>query len=111
LRVELERLGVHRHAGASAGFSLSGNRWERKDDTVGLARQHETYFDLGGTGILVGDSKLPHPGSEKILETYYSLTASDALKLTADYQFIVDPAYNRDRGPVSVFGARVHAQF
>jgi high affinity Mn2+ porin len=105
-------------AGASAGFALSGNRWNRKDDTLGIAfivnglsRQHETYFDLGGTGILVGDGKLPHPGTEKVLETYYTLAANEALKLTADYQFIVDPAYNRDRGPVSVLGARVHAQF
>ncbi len=31
--------------------------------------------------------------------------------VTLDYQFIVNPAYNRDRGPVSVFGARLHAQF
>ncbi len=105
-------------AGASAGFALSGNRWDRKDDTLGLAfiingiaRQHATYFDLGGTGILVGDGKLPHPGTEKVIETYYTLAANEALKLTADYQFIADPAYNRDRGPVSVFGARVHAQF
>lgn len=104
--------------GASAGLSLNGSRWGRKDDTVGLAviingisRQHETFFDLGGTGILVGDGKLPHPDSEKVLETYYALALNSALTLTADYQFIADPAYNSDRGPVSVFGARIHAQF
>ena len=28
--------------------------------------------------------------------------------VTLDYQFITDPAYNRDRGPVSVFGVRLH---
>jgi high affinity Mn2+ porin len=28
-----------------------------------------------------------------------------------DYRFIVNPAYNRDRGPVSVLGFRVHAQY
>jgi high affinity Mn2+ porin len=27
---------------------------------------------------------------------------------TADYQLIVNPGYNRDRGPVSVFSARLH---
>ena len=31
--------------------------------------------------------------------------------VTFDYQFIVNPAYNRDRGPVSVLGMRLHAQF
>ncbi|MFZ0236306.1 MAG: carbohydrate porin [Xanthobacteraceae bacterium] len=31
--------------------------------------------------------------------------------MTLDYQFIVNPAYNSDRGPVSVIGARVHAEF
>jgi len=28
-----------------------------------------------------------------------------------DYQFISDPAFNRARGPVSVFGGRVHWEF
>jgi hypothetical protein len=34
-----------------------------------------------------------------------------ASTVTFDYQFIVNPAYNRDRGPVSVISARVHAEF
>jgi high affinity Mn2+ porin len=28
-----------------------------------------------------------------------------------DYQFITDPAFNRDRRPVSVFGTRLHWEF
>jgi high affinity Mn2+ porin len=28
-----------------------------------------------------------------------------------DYQFVVNPAFNRDRGPVSVFGTRIHWEF
>ena len=105
-------------AALSTGLSLKGNRWERNDDTIGfalilngIARQHETYFDLGGTGILVGDGQLPHPDTEKVLETYYALALNKAVTVTADYQFIADPAYNSDRGPVSVFGARIHAEF
>jgi len=31
--------------------------------------------------------------------------------VTADYQVINNPAYNRQRGPVSVFSLRLHAQF
>jgi high affinity Mn2+ porin len=101
----------------SLGLSLSGKRWDRKDDTVGFAvlvnsitKQHAAYFNDGGLGILVGDGQLPHPGDERILETYYNLAAADHLWLTADYQFIANPAYNRDRGPVSVLGFRIHAQ-
>ena len=54
--------------------------------------------------------KLPHPGLEQILETYYSV-ALRAWRITFDYQFFNNPAYNRDRGPVSVLGIRLHGQF
>jgi high affinity Mn2+ porin len=33
------------------------------------------------------------------------------MRLTFDYQFIANPAYNTDRGPVNTFAARFHAQF
>jgi high affinity Mn2+ porin len=102
---------------ASLGTSLSGKLWGRPDDTIGLAgvvnaisSQHIAYFNAGGLGILVGDGQLPHPGYEQILETYYSLPIG-AWKLTGDYQFVVNPGYNRDRGPVSVISARLHMQF
>jgi high affinity Mn2+ porin len=32
-------------------------------------------------------------------------------RMTFDYQFIVNRGYDRDRGPVSVFGTRLRAQF
>jgi high affinity Mn2+ porin len=53
---------------------------------------------------------LPHPGPEQIIETYYAFPLL-ASTVTLDYQFIVNPAYNRDRGPVSVISARVHSEF
>jgi high affinity Mn2+ porin len=102
---------------AAAGLSLNGKQWGRPDDTFGLAGivngitgEHQQFFNDGGFGILVGDGMLPHPGPEQILETYYELPVS-FLKLTVDYQFIVNPGYNEDRGPVSVISARVHTQF
>jgi high affinity Mn2+ porin len=101
----------------AAGLSLAGKQWGRPDDTFGLAGVvngitgvHEAFLNAGGLGILVGDGMLPHPGTERIIETYYSLPVS-YLRLTLDYQFIVNPGYNTDRGPVSVLGARLHAQF
>lgn len=101
----------------SGGLSVSGNKWGRPDDTFGLAgvvnmitKEHQEFLNAGGLGILVGDGQLPHPGPEQILETYYSLPMS-FFKLTFDYQLVVNPGYNRDRGPVSVFATRVHTQF
>jgi high affinity Mn2+ porin len=31
--------------------------------------------------------------------------------VTADYQFINNPAYNADRGPVFIFACRLHGEF
>jgi high affinity Mn2+ porin len=102
----------------SGGFSLSGQRWGRPNDTVGVAGVvngisgvHQAFLNSGGTGILVGDGQLPHPGLEQIVEAYYSYSLPQSWKLTFDYQYIVNPAYNRDRGPVSAFGTRLHWQF
>jgi high affinity Mn2+ porin len=101
----------------AAGLSVSGKQWGRDDDTFGIAGVvngispvHQAFLNAGGLGILVGDGMLPHPGTEKILETYYSFPVF-ASKVTLDYQLIVNPAYNRDRGPVSVLGVRVHMQY
>ena len=101
----------------AAGLSLTGNRWGRPDHTVGFAGmlngisgEHQAFLNAGGLGILVGDGKLPHPGAEQIIEAYYSLPVS-CWRLTFDYQFIANPAYNEDRGPVSVFAARLHSEF
>ena len=76
----------------------------------GITSVHQAYLNAGGLGILVGDGMLPHPAPEQIIETYYQLPVS-FFKLTLDYQFIVNPAYNSDRGPASVVAARMHAQF
>jgi high affinity Mn2+ porin len=101
----------------AAGFSISGKQWGRDDDTFGIAgvvngisSVHQTFLNAGGLGILVGDGQLPNPGSERIMETYYSFPVL-AARVTLDYQLIVNPAYNRDRGPVSVLGFRVHTQY
>lgn len=100
---------------ASLGVSASGGPWRRPADIVGLAavvnalsQDRRQYLDAGGLGILVGDGKLPHAGHEHILETYYELAASRGVLVTLDYQWVVNPAYNRDRGPVSIFALRIH---
>jgi high affinity Mn2+ porin len=102
----------------SGGVSINGRNWGRPDDTVGIAGVannisgvHQAYFNAGGLGILIGDGQLPNPGLEKIFETYYSYALAPDMRLSFDYQFIANPAYNTDRGPVNTFAARFHAQF
>jgi hypothetical protein len=33
------------------------------------------------------------------------------MSVSLDFQHIWNPAYNADRGPVEIFGARMHAEF
>jgi high affinity Mn2+ porin len=101
-----------------AGLSLQGSRWHRPDDSVAIAAVknaisgvREAYLNAGGLGILIGDGQLPHPGPEQIIESYYSAAVFNFARLSLDYQWIDHPAYNRDRGPVSVIAVRLHAQF
>jgi high affinity Mn2+ porin len=102
----------------AVGGSLKGTHWHRPGDTFGIAllddgisALREEYLSLGGLGVLVGDGKLPHPGAEEIAETYYSIGIVAWAQLTADYQYVRNPAYNRDRGPVSIWALRLHMQF
>jgi high affinity Mn2+ porin len=102
----------------SGGLSLKGIRWGRPDDVIGLAgavndasSAAKRFFAAGGLGILAGDGQLLHSGPERILETYYNFAAFSFASVTLDYQFIVNPAYNRDRGPVSVIGLRTQIEF
>jgi high affinity Mn2+ porin len=75
-----------------------------------LSKSHQEFFEDGGAGILAGDGTLNY-GLEKAFETYYSFAVWKSIRVSADYQFIIDPAYNRDRGPVSVLGGRFHWAF
>jgi len=102
----------------AAGLSLRADRWGSAEDTAGLAAvanglssAARTYFAAGGLGILIGDGQLPNYGWEKIVEMYYSRKVIEHLTITADIQHVLNPAYNRDRGPVSIFSLRMHAEF
>ena len=99
---------------ATLGLSIKGEFWKRANDTVGLAgvingisAVHREFFAAGGTGILAGDGNLSY-GLETAMEAYYDFQIWKTLHGALDYQFISDPAFNRDRGPVSVLGARLH---
>jgi high affinity Mn2+ porin len=102
---------------ASLGLSVKGGAWHRPDDTFGLAgaangisKDEQNFLAAGGTGILAGDGGLSY-GWEKILETYYDFKIWKTLHAALDYQLVDDPAFNRARGPVSIFAARFHWEF
>lgn len=102
---------------ASVGISAKGEAWSRPNDTLALAcivnsisSAHSIYHQQGGNGILVGDGTQTY-GAEKIIETYYDIAVCQWLHFALDYQFAMNPAYNQDRGPVHIFGARMHWEF
>lgn len=101
----------------SAGTVVRGKAWNRNDDAAGIAlvrnglsRAHRDYLAAGGHGAFVGDGQLNYR-PESIVEAWYSLNLAGNAWVTLDYQRIANPAYNADRGPVTVGAVRLHAQY
>jgi high affinity Mn2+ porin len=101
----------------SVGVSVKGEAWHRPDDMIGVAavisgisHDNQLYLAAGGLGILDGDGTLNY-AKEKVLEAYYDGKIAKHLQGALDYQFVADPAFNSARGPVSVFGMRLHFEF
>ena len=99
------------------GGDYSGARWGRKLDksgaafvTNGISKDPQTYLRLGGKGFLLGDGFLNY-SRENIFETYYTAHLWRGVFASIDVQYIVNPGYNRDRGPVVVPGVRMHVDF
>ena len=104
-------------ASLATGLSIKGNRWGRPDDVIGiggainaLSKDHRDFIAAGGLGVLIGDGALNYR-RERVFESYYAYALNKQITLTADYQLISNPAYNADRGPVSVFSGRFHGEF
>jgi high affinity Mn2+ porin len=102
----------------TVGAVVRGQRWHRPNDTLGLglalngiSDAHRAYLARGGLGAFLGDGQLPNYAPEKILEAFYAFAAVRGLWTSAGYQLIINPAYNADRGPVSIFSIRFHAEY
>lgn len=99
----------------SLGLVAGGQRWHRPDDALGVAvvangisGPHRQFLAAGGHGFMVGDGQLRY-GPEAIAEVYYAFSLPrQHVSISPDYQFVLNPGYNRDRGPVHVLAARVH---
>ncbi|MGA2296503.1 MAG: carbohydrate porin [FCB group bacterium] len=103
----------------SFGALFHGGLWSRETDRLGLAfvlngisKEHRDYLAAGGYGFIIGDGKLNY-ALETIFEAYYSFFIHDAdhFWFSPDYQFVLNPAYNKDRGPVHILGFRIHIEF
>ena len=101
----------------STGLSLEGSLWRRPQDGAGIGyarneinRARQAFLAAGNYDLFIGDGNLAY-APEAVLETYYRIGLAKSLQLTLDWQHIDNPAYNQQRGPVSVYGVRFHAEF
>jgi high affinity Mn2+ porin len=99
------------------GVRVNGLKWHRKQDRAGIAfvsngikQDHQNYLATGGYGFLLGDGRLNY-GRENILESYYTAHLWRGIYLAPGLHYIVNPGYNRDRGPVIVPSFRAHVEF
>jgi high affinity Mn2+ porin len=102
---------------ASLGFSFKGESWGRCYDHIGIAGivsgasiANQKFLEAGGTDMLDGDGVLNYE-LEKVIETYYDFKIWKTIHATIDYQFVANPAFNSARGPISIFGARIHWEY
>ncbi len=98
----------------SGGVSIGGAGWRRAADRAGFAAvrnylsgDQRAFLAAGGAGFIIGDGRLNYR-PEFIVEAYYSWQALSFCALSVDYQHVQNPAYNHDRGPVSVWSLRLH---
>jgi high affinity Mn2+ porin len=99
------------------GLGGNGVHWGRPADRMGvvfvsngISHDHALYLGYGGLGFLLGDGRLNY-GRENIVETYYTLHVWRGVYTAFDFQYVGDPGYNRDRGPVVVPSLRLHLEF
>lgn len=100
----------------SAGLSASGKAWGRDKDRCGLGvafnginRDHRDYLAAGGYGFMLGDGRLDY-ASERTVDAYYAFALGRLGAFSLEAQRFANPAFNRDRGPVTVYGLRLHLQ-
>ncbi len=101
----------------SLGTAIKGLRWGREKDTLGLgyaqswiSKDHAAYLNLGGIDGFIGDGKINNK-PEQVVDIYYQCHVFSSAWLSVDYQHLTNPGYNADRGPVDIYGGRVHFEF
>jgi hypothetical protein len=98
-------------------FLVKGSRWRRAGDSLGvgiaqdwISQSHANYLGMGGIDAFIGDGAIRNR-PERVFEVFYNIAATKFFWLTLDFQRVQNPAYNADRGPVNIYGFRLHAEF
>ena len=101
----------------AGGVSAGGSAWGRPKDRLGLAfsangvnRDHRDYLAAGGLGFMLGDGRLRY-AAERVLDGYYAFAPAPWATVSVEAQRYNNLAFNRDRGPVTVYGGRLHLEF
>ncbi|MBU6468581.1 MAG: carbohydrate porin [Betaproteobacteria bacterium] len=104
-------------ASYSAGLSFDGEAWSREGDNIGVGyiqnqinSVRQQFLAAGNYDLFIGDGSLLY-APEQVLETYYRYRVKKGVEVTADWQYLQNPAYNQYRGPVNVFAMRLHLEF
>jgi high affinity Mn2+ porin len=102
---------------ASVGLLGKGSKWSRPRDVAGvgfnagwISKIHAEYLSLGGIDGFIGEGAIK-AAAESTVDTFYSVNVMKSFWLTGDYQHIVNPGFNADRGPVNIFSLRIHGEF
>jgi len=102
---------------ASVGMLAKGSLWRRANDLAGvgvnlgwISKVHAQYLSLGGVDGFVGDGAIK-PATESALDVFYSVNLRKSFWLSGDFQRVVNPGFNADRGPVNIFSVRIHGEF
>ncbi|HXL82718.1 MAG TPA: carbohydrate porin [Casimicrobiaceae bacterium] len=103
------------------GAQIAGSHWGRESDRLaaaiavnGLSADHKDYLAAGGAGFMLGDGRINYD-SEQIFEAYYRVQIGKygaiSIQLSPDFQYVRNPGYNSDRGPVRVASFRLHLEY
>ena len=98
------------------GFVFHCTAWHRYYDRItvgyannGISKDHQAYLENGGYGFMLGDGTLNY-ARENVLEVQYEWEIKRGFIISPDYQFILNPGYNRNESSLNVFGVRAHIE-
>lgn len=101
----------------NAGLYYKFGRFRRSDDGIGLcgsynilSKDHRNFMKNGGSGFMIGDGTLTY-APEIVSEIYYTINVFEHCFLTFNYQYMLNPAYNKERGEANFFATRLHFEF
>ena len=102
---------------ASLGFVLHGSAYNRYHDRIeiagavnGISQIHRQYLEAGEYGFMLGEPGMKY-GPEYVMEFQYVYDLGKDFMVSPDFQLIVNPGYDMNRGIIRVVGLRTHIQF